>query len=266
MAYFRTEWLMSLIRTSGAIESMTPRQTAAAESGPKSVRKLINGRIGAGMVPADACEPMRSARCGTGQGGAEGGRDRTQTCLSVRPQGANEAMARRWRSAKERRLKVRRRSIRASGGEEGPLLAGIFGLGRQAAGGSITLVEPCRGLRRALVVVRLGRWAAPAAPVAATAAARTSAAWLMRRWMIASISASDHLNPALGSPCRNAVRFAASPASRPRARRARYVALRLAETGRSEDSCWSAMDPAFRVVQTVRRPASPVGSVRRWWV
>src|SRR6185437_5014544 len=124
----------------------------------------------------------------------------------------------------------------------------------------MTFVEPCRWLRRAGAAGRRDRCAVPpalVAPVAATAAARTSAAWLIRRWMIESISANDHLNPALGRPCRKAVRFAASPASRPRARRARYVALRLAETGRSEDPCWSSIDPAFRAVQTVRPTGTP---------
>src|SRR4029077_1674628 len=35
---------MSTIWTSGAIESMTPRQIAGADSGPKSVRKEMTGR------------------------------------------------------------------------------------------------------------------------------------------------------------------------------------------------------------------------------
>src|SRR5262245_36898143 len=49
MAYFRTEWLMSTICASGAIESITPRQMAAAASGPKSVSRVMNGRLGAGI-------------------------------------------------------------------------------------------------------------------------------------------------------------------------------------------------------------------------
>ena len=44
IAYLRIEWLMSTIWASGAIPIITPRQIAAAASGPKSVRKLMNGR------------------------------------------------------------------------------------------------------------------------------------------------------------------------------------------------------------------------------
>src|ERR671915_2010794 len=44
MAYFRSVWLMSTICASRQIENITPRQTAAAPSSPKSVRKLMNGR------------------------------------------------------------------------------------------------------------------------------------------------------------------------------------------------------------------------------
>jgi hypothetical protein len=94
----------------------------------------------------------------------------------------------------------------------------------------MTRVVPELDCRRAWVDDRRVR-AGVAAGELVPAATRWSAACMSRRWMIASISGRVHRKPALGSPWRNAVRFAASPASRPRARRARYVAFRLAVIG-----------------------------------
>ena len=42
-------WLMSMIRASGAIWYMTPRQTAGA-AGPKSVANVITGRVIGGLA------------------------------------------------------------------------------------------------------------------------------------------------------------------------------------------------------------------------
>ena len=220
-AYFRTEWLMSTICASRAIDSITPRQIAAAESGPKSVRKLMNGR---GGEPVGCIGPRWYP---SGPGNRDGAQRRPGAVSVVRAEGRS------------------------------PQLAGRF----QVRGGSMTCVEPERARRRRWLAGRRARVGARGAIAVAADSARTSAAYAIRCWMMASTSGSDQRKPALGKPCRNAVRFAASPASRPRASRARYVALRLAATGRSCDSGWSSIDPAFRASQTVR-PADPVGSVR----
>ena len=148
------------------------------------------------------------------------------------------------RQSRRRPEEAGRRLGRASGGEESSARGEISG-----------------SRRRRWLAGRRARVGARGAIAVAADSARTSAAYAIRRWMMASTSGSDQRKPALGKPCRNAVRFAASPASRPRASRARYVALRLAATGRSCDSGWSSIDPAFRASQTVR-PADPVGSVR----
>src|SRR5215207_696388 len=72
MAYFRTEWLMSTICASRAIESITPRQIAAAPSGPKSVRKPMTG------WPLMARDRSRRNRDGAGRrsGAVSGLRER----------------------------------------------------------------------------------------------------------------------------------------------------------------------------------------------
>src|SRR3990170_4399313 len=93
MANFGTLWLMSMIWASRAIERMTPRQIAGADSGPKSVRKLMTGRSmaadgteapGIGSSDRRRRAPLRS-RLPVGGGGPQAGEG------GGRPSGAGEA-------------------------------------------------------------------------------------------------------------------------------------------------------------------------------
>src|SRR3990172_13086987 len=76
MANFGTLWLMSMIWASRAIERMTPRQIAGADSGPKSVRKLMTGRSMAadgteapGIGSSDRRAPGPESEAAPGGGG-----------------------------------------------------------------------------------------------------------------------------------------------------------------------------------------------------